>query len=379
MNRPEHTLYAIALSLLSSPGSNRVWDAVGLPSPMEAYDCCTESGGESTQQFIADIYDAHPLKAAEEIILACLSKSIDIIHYWDPRYPAILKEIARPPIVLYAAGYIPSETRIAVVGTRAADQVSREIADRLSGELAERGLTVVSGMAMGIDRHAHLGAMKAGGATIGVLAGGIDITYPYRNRDLYRMILESHNSCLVSEYPPGTFALNWTFSRRNRIISGLSAGTIVVMAGEKSGALITARYALEQNREVFACPGHTFDKGYYGCHSLIRQGAHIVGSAEDVLRELGCALNLPDTKKETVVPAHESIKNGSPVESGPGPVGKLILQLLNDGESDIDTLIRRADTETGTVMEALVDLEISGYINRKGNSIVPCRSRNHSG
>ena len=176
---------------------------------------------------------------------------------------------------------------MAVVGTRKSDPKSALIARRISHDLSSQGFTVVSGMAVGIDREAHLGALDAGGKTVGVLANGIDIIYPWPNRDLYQAHRSTPGSALVSEYPPGIYvAGQWTFVRRNRIISGLCAGTVVVKAGERSGALITARHAVEQNREVFACAGNSFDEEYAGCHRLVRSGAVLVSSSQDILAEL---------------------------------------------------------------------------------------------
>ncbi|HDP81080.1 MAG TPA: DNA-protecting protein DprA [Spirochaetes bacterium] len=363
----DETVYAIALSVMASPAFNDVWESVSLSSSREAYLRCAAGRRPATQQYLADLYPAEPLEAAERIYRACEKNSTAVITCRDPRYPALLREISKPPVVLYASGELPDRPCVAIVGTRGADHRSLSVARRLSAELAQKGCAIVSGMAVGIDRQAHAGALGVSGATVGVLANGIDVVYPYQNRDIYKQVLESGTSCLVSEYPPGIRAGRWSFTRRNRIISGLSLGTVVVMAGMKSGALITARYGLEQNREVFACPGHSFDRAYEGCHNLIRQGAHLVGSTADVLRELGLE-DAPEGREETM-----ALDFGPPREAvEPGPLERHILENLTDGEKEIDALIRQTGKDTGDVLEALVNMELSGLIVRSGNTVSLC-------
>ena len=260
---------------------------------------------------------------------------------------------------------------MAVVGTRRADPRSASNARRIARELAVRGYAVVSGMAVGIDREAHLGALDEGGQTVGVLANGIDIVYPWPNRDLYHMIESSPGSALVSEYPPGILAGKWTFVRRNRIISGLCAGTVVVKAGERSGALITARHAMEQNREVFACTGDSFDEEYAGCHRLIRSGAVLVTKPDDIFEELSryagtVRMPLPRGgdnsvgKRQAPEPAEEP---------GDTTLAGRVLRLLGSGGLDIDSITREMAASPAEVNEAVVMLELDGRITRSGNII----------
>lgn len=209
-----------------------------------------------------------------------------VVTWMDERYPALLKEIPDAPVVLYFCGHWPSQAMLslAIVGSRHCSIYGRENAYRMAADLAERGAVIVSGMAQGIDAAAHRGALAAGGKTIGVLGCGLDIVYPEANRELFREMQDK--ACLVSEFPFGFRPTRFSFPRRNRIVSGLSLGTLVMEAGLRSGALITAAFALEQGREVFALPGRVGDRQAEGPLSLIRQGAKLLLSIDDVLEEV---------------------------------------------------------------------------------------------
>lgn len=377
-------IYSIALSVCSSPALNKIWDSIQIYKPEEIYSELSKAGEPSTQGYITKKYPENPLSAAHEIFSECMSKKIKILTYWDEEYPLLLREISRPPVVLYYRGAVkPDDGKsVAIVGTRKAGKKSAEIARRLSGELSSAGYTIVSGMAIGIDREAHLGALKNDGPTIGVLANGIDIVYPAYNRDIYSAINSSDNSALVSEYPPGIYAGTWTFVRRNRIISGLSLGTVIVKAAKKSGALITAHHALEQNREVFACPGPTFDLSYTGCNDLIRSGAILVSGTDDIINELSdyekrisMIREKPVSgKKKNIIQVMEKSRNELPFppaeDNYPSDsVEHKILKLLSGGESDIDNLVRMLEYTANEINEAVVMLELSNDIKRDGNLV----------
>ena len=217
----------------------------------------------------------------------CKRHGIEILTDTDSRYPRLLQEIPDPPGVLFLAGRVLPEDAlaIAIVGTRHASHYGLRQAERLAGSLARCGLTIVSGLARGIDGAAHRAALAAGGRTIAVLAGGLADVYPPEHRELAEQVKE--NGALLSENPPGGIPSKGAFPRRNRLITGMSLGVIVVEAAERSGALISARHAMEQNREVFAVPGRVDTRVARGCHRLIRDGATLVESAEDVLDQLG--------------------------------------------------------------------------------------------
>jgi len=209
-----------------------------------------------------------------------------VLTWQDAEYPARLAAIPDPPPVLYVRGALtPADTfSLAVVGTRRATVYGRETTERLCAELAAVGVTIVSGLAKGIDTHAHRGALAGGGRTVAVLGNGIDICYPTENRRLAEAIAE--RGAVVTDYAVGTGPMAENFPPRNRIISGLAAGVLVVEAGDRSGALITSRFAAEQGRDVFAVPGPITSPASLGCHRLIQDGAKLVTCADDILQEL---------------------------------------------------------------------------------------------
>ena len=212
-----------------------------------------------------------------------------IITFWDSSYPQLLRQIPDPPALLYGCGTLPEEPALAIVGTRHPTNVGRVFTEQLAEQIAATGTVVISGLARGIDTAAHRGVLNAGGKTVAVLGCGIDQVYPRENADLYQQITKK--GALLSEYAPGTEPLPGHFPGRNRIISGLSKGTLVVEASRKSGSLITAEFALEQGREVMAVPGGIDHKTSYGPNLLIKQGAHPITEASEVLEILGMGKN----------------------------------------------------------------------------------------
>jgi DNA processing protein len=208
-----------------------------------------------------------------------------LMTYWDPDYPELLRAIHDPPVVLFLKGPLDwtAFIGIAVVGTRFPSSYGRQVAESISQELSRRGITVVSGMARGVDTAAHRGALIGSGSTVAVMGSGLDIVYPPENRKVYLEIIEK--GAVVSEFPMGAAPEAPHFPRRNRIISGLCRGTVVVEAGNKSGALLTSELALEQNREVFAVPGSILSPKSTGTNRLIRDGAKLVSTVEDILSE----------------------------------------------------------------------------------------------
>jgi DNA processing protein len=222
----------------------------------------------------------------------------------DAAYPKILKEIFDPPLLLYARGDLGllGELAVGIVGTRRPTAYGKAMAERLATDLAARGLVIVSGMARGVDSAAHQGALKTGGKTIAVLGTGMDVPYPAENKKLHAEIAEK--GLLLSEFPLGSFPAPQNFPIRNRIISGLSLGVIVVEAAQYSGSLITARLAMEQNREVYGVPGSVTNKNSWGPHILIKQGAKLVEDWKDVVEELPAEVRnklilLSDTTKQS--------------------------------------------------------------------------------
>jgi len=371
----DEKIYSIALSIISSPTLNCVWDLIPNCSPSETYGIISNRQEMRTQGYLTEAYPGNPLEAAAGIYERSVSKSIKVLDYWDSEYPPILREIPKPPIILYCKGDLNLCQSMAIVGTRQSDKKSAYISRRLSDELSNAGFTITSGMAIGIDREAHLGALQKNRPTIGVLANGIDVVYPLSNRDVYNAIVSSEKSCLISEYPPGILAGKWTFVRRNRIISGLSIGTVVVKAGNRSGALITARHALEQNREVFACPGLAFDEAYAGCNRLINNGAVPVSHTGDILNELefinykkAGSKKSSDKKVKADLPPPElqhEIKGKYEIDS----LERTILEALSSGEMEINNIGRKLKCNVNKVNESIMTLELSGDICRDGNTV----------
>jgi DNA processing protein len=367
-------LYAVAVAVISSPGLHRVWSSLHESPPSDIFKRIQSVSSPGTLEYYRCKYSSVPLIAAAEIIEQCRKKGMSIVTYWDAGYPELLRQIDQPPVVLFYKGIISMSPKISIVGTRNSDKQSSETAYRIAHELVERGFAISSGMALGIDRDAHRGALDANGSTIAVLANSVDKIYPVHNTDICRRIIESGNSAIVSEYPPGIEAGKWTFVRRNRIVSGMSLGTVVVQAAEKSGALITARFALEQNREVFACTGYPFDASYAGCHKLINNGAILIGSTDDItgqLFQLGfqsfkSTVQVKEEKyvllnQEKAHPANDEI------DEDYSPLAKKILTYLSKGEMAIDSLLRQAGCKAAELQENLIVLELSGKVIRNGN------------
>ena len=267
----------------------------------------------------------------------------------DPRYPHLLAETAAPPPVLFVLGTLPPDLPcIALVGTRRASHSGRRMAHRLALDLVAAGFCVVSGMAWGIDASAHEGALEGGGRTLAVLGCGADVVYPRSHVDLYRAI--RRQGAVVSEFPMGSGATAGWFPRRNRVISGLSLGTIVVEAPARSGALITASYALEQNREVFAVPGDVLKGNSRGCHQLLKEGAKLVEDAEDVMEELDHWRTSPSS---------------APVAAATltGAEGKVFNQ-LGAGPCHVDDLAQEVDMAPAQLLDVLLRLELEGRVDQ---------------
>lgn len=332
------------------------------------------------------------LTSAEEILEACDREKLHILTCQDAAYPARLKNIADPPNVLYYKGRLPDfdgSPVIGVVGTRKASAYGLTTAKRMGYQIARCGGIVVSGMAYGIDGMAMSGALTAGAPAVGVLGCGADIVYPISNRALFRDTEEY--GCILSEFAPGTPPAKWTFPKRNRIISGLSCGVLVVEAPEKSGALITANTALEQGRDVFAVPGPINADTSRGCNQLIRDGAGLVMEAWDVLgtyqqrfpqrlRPIRAAM--PETPRGAEEEAAQA--PAKPERQQEKPPAMPVLDLAKEGAALTDDQKRilrvlpadrplladeaavMTELPVRRVLSALTMLEIDGYVRRQG-------------
>ncbi len=287
---------------------------------------------------------------AERECAAVRKCGVTVVDILAADYPPLLRELVDAPPYLYVKGTIAGlASAVAIVGSRRASTYGLVTTERLARELASRGITVVSGMARGVDTAAHRGALKGGGWTIGVLGCGIDVIYPPENKRLFEEMAAQGG--LVSEFPLGTTPLAENFPRRNRIISGVCRGVLVVEAAENSGSLITAQYALEQGREVFAIPGNINASGSRGTNRLIKQGAKLVEGVEDILEELPLRTMVPaDIRQPPQFNLTES-------EAG-------ICTFLTDVPLQIDEIIVKSALTVGEVSAILLRLELKGAITQ---------------
>ena len=318
--------------------------------------------GESPHDVRDELLAEHPAYSPEASTLrsrasaglarACTS-GLAATTWRDLAYPGALAAIVDPPFVLWTRGAVSAlnEPSVAIVGSRAASPYALAVAERLASDLASHGLVVVSGLARGVDSAAHRGALAVGGSTIAVLGSGADVIYPGEHVSLARDI--EQRGVVMSELVPGTPPHPRFFPLRNRIISGLSRAVVVIEAGEKSGSLITAREALEQGRDVLAVPGNILSGRNRGAHALLKDGAKIVESADDILEELGfCA-----GRAATPPGAHPRTARA------PDP----LLACLVPGEaSDLDVIAERSGLSPARLLPRLFELELSGFVRRAG-------------
>ena len=287
----------------------------------------------------------------------CAEECIFLLHSEDENYPGLLKEIDRPPPLLYVTGdlHTLSLPQVAVIGARRASRAGLDNAEAFSADLAAAGFAITSGLALGVDAMAHKGALRGEGKTIAVLGTGVDRIYPQRNAVLAEQILAT-GGAIVSEMPLGTAPEAGNFPRRNRIISGLSLGTLLVEAAVRSGSLITARLALEQNREVFAIPGSIHNPMAKGCHHMIKHGAHLVETCADIVAQLGGLLS-------GMAEQPSLFDQVAPVADLPQAQRGIIAALGGDPRS-IEQLARDTGDDTGDLMANLLHLELEGLVEQ---------------
>lgn len=335
------------LRLTLAPGvggdtQRKLLAAFGLPAGIFAADRLAVRAvvGERADR----LFDSDSARAVEQALSWAAQPGQSIITLADPGYPPALLEIADPPTLLYVRGRADLLRRpaLAMVGSRNATPQGIQTAEAFARELAGRGLAIVSGLALGIDAAAHRGALKAGGDTVAVIGTGADRVYPASNKELALAIAE--RGAVISEFPLGMPVLAANFPRRNRLISGLAQGVLVVEAATGSGSLITARLAAEQGREVFAIPGSIHSPLARGCHQLIRDGAKLVESAQDILEELG------------------GFDRGGPAAMPPPepPPASGLLALLGHDPCSLDELAARSGRPADSLLAELLALELAG-------------------
>lgn len=354
----EDIFYWLALSLTPGVGSifiKRLLDRFQTPEAVFRAPMKELLEIEGLGEKVAREIQRGPLEKVVEKELVLLKEAGGkMITLRDEDYPMRLKDIYDPPALLYVRGELrrEDELAIAIVGSRKTSPYGRWFTEKIGQDLARHGVTVVSGMARGIDSVAHMGALQGGGRTIAVLGCGVDVIYPSENRNLFHQIIE--HGAVLSEFPMGSPPEGGHFPRRNRIISGLSIGVVIVQASAESGSLITAGYALEQGREVFAVPGNVGAEGSRGTNQLIKEGAKLVESTEDILEEI-----LPQWKreKEMLPKAETPLPDLSEEEM-------LLYRLLGESPLHIDAIIRESQLDPGRVSSLLLNLELKGLISQ---------------
>ncbi|HKN73275.1 MAG TPA: DNA-processing protein DprA [Terriglobales bacterium] len=361
--------YWLALALTPGLGPTRIKKLIELYGTAERvfHASLTELEASGMRAVSAQsIATGKSLELAQQECAKAVEARARIISLSDPEYPQRLKEIYDPPVILFVKGSIDvlAQPGIAMVGTRHPTPYGSGMAERLSTDLASRGLVIISGLARGIDTASHRGAVAAKGKTIAVLGTGIDVMYPKENTRLTEQIV-ALGGALITEFPVGTPPTPQNFPIRNRIISGMSAGVLVVEAAEYSGTRITSRLALEQNRDVYAVPGNVTNKNSWGPNTLIKQGAKLVATWEDVWEELPANVQaaLSSMQNESPEPETASLFPDE-VKS---PHEKKILNLLKADESThIDQLVELLENEMSSseIFAALFELELNGKVRQ---------------
>ncbi|HVO57603.1 MAG TPA: DNA-processing protein DprA [Dongiaceae bacterium] len=300
-------------------------------------------------------------RAERELAAVRAIPNCHLIHWAEPEFPQTLLQIYDPPVLFYLRGdpQVLNLPSLAVVGTRRPTLYGTQMADRLSRELAVRGIVIVSGLARGIDAIAHQAATAAGGRAIGVLGTGVDVCYPKENRKLYDKVLE--HGAILSEFPLGTHPAPENFPIRNRIVAGMPLGAIIVEGAQYSGSLITARLAMEFGREVFGVPGNVTQPVSFAPNLLIKQGAKLVTGAEDVIEELPTPVRAALTKPEQP----EAEQRNLMIAESLSPSGQKIYALLHSDQArPIDDIVERSGLNSSDVLATLFDLEMKGFVRQ---------------
>jgi len=283
-----------------------------------------------------------------------------LITLYDPRFPKLLKQLDDPPMALFASGNLAllDDPKVAIVGSRRPTPVGENVVQQLARDLASLGIVVTSGMALGIDCMAHRAALNIQGPTIAVMGCGLDISYPARNRSLHRQLVEQ--GLTLSEYPLGYKPTRFTFPQRNRIVSGLSHGVVIIEAAQRSGTLITARLALDQDRELMVVPGSSLSAQYAGSHQLLREGATLVSSVEDVLYALEQPLHqyFLDKAVDEIKPAATGIRSNSVAKSS----GHSLLKYIGAESTPVNQIISASGLPASEVSSLLLMLELDSIV-----------------
>jgi len=307
-------------------------------------------------EIVAQIKEDTFKRFADNQIAEAKKKNFKIMTYWSPDYPECLKRIFNPPVILFYKGHMLKEdfNSIAVVGMRMPSQYGKKATEYFCKELISRDITITSGMARGIDSTAHRCCLKNKGRTLAILGSGLNVCYPPENKELFRDIIQS--GAVISEFPLHTPPNKENFPRRNRLISGLSKGTLVIEGGIKSGALITAYYALDQGKEVFAVPGNINSKGSKGTHKLIKEGAKLVENIEDILVEISCF--------ESIYRSASSTKNEDEILKSLSSEEVKLWDVLTSEPIHIDKIAIKAGISTSEALSLLLSMELKDCVKQ---------------
>lgn len=383
----EHILYWLWLTGLYGTASGKLLPLIEHFGSIESvYKSTTYPSLGMYSERLLQKMNNKSLVWAEKVYNTCIKKNISIIAYDDDRYPPALKNIFVPPVVLYTKGQIPDWDNllmISIVGTRKATEYGLRITTSLCSELATKGVTLISGVATGIDSKAIESAVNTGAYSIMISPCGLDVNYPKSNEKLRTKVINF--GLMISEYPPGMDVKTWHFKARNRIIAGISKGTLIVEAPGKSGALITARCALEENRDVFVVPGQIDNNNSLGVNNLLKDGAKPVFSAEDILSEYSHYIKfikpVKIQKAQPEIADNESFFDAKPDKpkkqnsqfaqiTQTGVEGEILKYLTENGECHIDTIMRELDATANAFQTAVFLLELTGTITRLPGNIL---------
>jgi len=362
---PDQYLGWLALALTPGLGARMAGKLLGqFGSPDAIFNASlTALEGQRLPAAVAQaIHTRRPLSDAAKELAQAQAAGCRLLTWDEPEYPSRLREIYDPPPLLYVLGNVELLNRhaLAIVGARRPTPYGNQMAERLAKDLAARGLVIASGLARGIDASAHRGALSSGsGTTIGVLGCGIDVVYPKENKKIFEEI--ERRGAIITEFPMGTFPAPQNFPIRNRIISGMSLGVVVVEGAQYSGSLITARLAMEFGREVYGVPGNATQPSSFGPNQLIKQGAKLVTSWEDVVEEL------PTPVRAELVPveAASAEERTLLVQEALSPVERPIYELLTPDEArHVDEIVEKSGLTSSEVLAALFDLELRGVVRQ---------------
>jgi DNA processing protein len=362
---PDQYLGWLALALTPGLGSRMAGKLLGVFGSPDAifHASLTALEGERLPAAVAQaIHSGRPLSDAAKELAQAQASGVQLLTWDEPQYPARLREIYDPPPLLYVRGNVELLNRhvIGIVGARRPSPYGNQMAEILGRDLAARGLIVASGLARGIDASAHRGALTAtAGATIGILGCGIDVVYPKENKKIFEEM--EKRGAIISEFPMGTFPAPQNFPIRNRIIAGMSLGVVVVEGAQYSGSLITARLAMEFGREVYGVPGNATQASSFGPNQLIKQGAKLVTSWEDVVEELPTPVRAELVPVETTTPEERTLL----IRESLGATERPIYELLGlDEARHVDELVEISGLTSSEVLAALFDLELRGVVRQ---------------